>query len=42
MPVLDRIPINIDNDDKHHKNLIHRQSKNDQNNDASRIFVSIP
>ena len=42
MPVIDRKPINIDNDDEHHKNVMHRQGKNDQNNDTSRIFVSIP
>ena len=42
MPVIDREPINIDNDDEHHKNLMHRQGKTDQNNNASKIFVSIP
>ena len=42
MPVMDRKPINIDNDDKHHKNLMHRQCKNDQDNDTSKIFMSIP
>ena len=42
MPVMDRKPINIDNDDEHHKNLMHRQGKNNQNNDTSRILVSIP
>ena len=42
MPLIDRKPISIDNDDEHHKNLIHRQSKNDQNIDTLRIFVSIP
>ena len=29
MPVMDRQPNNIDNDDKHHKRLMHRQGKND-------------
>ena len=29
MPVVDRKLINIDNNDEHHKNLIHRQGKND-------------
>ena len=41
MPVMDRKPINIDNDDEHHKTLMHRQGKNDQNNDTLKIFMSI-
>ena len=28
-PVMDRQPINIDNDDEHHQALMHRQGKND-------------
>ena len=28
LPVIDRPPINIDNDDKHHNTLMHRQGKN--------------
>ena len=42
MPVVDRKPVCVDNDDKHHKKLTHRQGKNDTNSDASQIFVSIP
>ena len=42
MPVVDRKPVSIDNDDEHHKKLMHRQGKNDTNNDASQVFVSIP
>ena len=42
MPVMDRQPINIDNYDEHHKNLMHKQGKNDWANDASKIFMSIP
>ena len=42
MPVMDRKPINIDNDDEHHKNVMHRQGKNDQNYDTSKIFMSLP
>ena len=42
MPVIDRKPANIYNDDEHYKNLMDRQGKNDQNNDTSRIFVSLP
>ena len=37
MPVMDRKLINIDNDDEHHKNLTHRQDKND----ASKMFMSV-
>ena len=25
MPVIDRKPVSVDNDDKHHKKLMHRQ-----------------
>ena len=42
MPVMDRLPINIDNDDEHHKTLMHRQGKNDCGKDTSKIFTSIP
>ena len=42
MPVMNRPPINRDNDDKHHQTLVHRQGKNDQDNDTSKIFMSIP
>ena len=42
MPVMDRPPINIDIDDEHHQTLMHRQGKNDQGNDTSKIFTSIP
>ena len=42
MPVIDRKPVSIDNDDEHHIKLMHRQSKNDSNNDASQVFASIP
>ena len=35
-------PVSVDNDDEHHAKLIHRQSKNDTNNDASQVFASIP
>ena len=41
MLVTDRKPGSVDNDDEHHKKLVHRQSKNDTNNDASQVFVSI-
>ena len=42
MPVIDRKPIGGDNDDEHHSKVIHRQHKNDTNNDASPVFASIP
>ena len=42
MPVVDRKPFNIYNDDDHHKNVMHRWGKNDQNNDTSIIFMSFP
>ena len=42
MPVIDRKPVSADNDDEHLVKLLHRQSKNDKNNDASQVFVSIP
>ena len=33
MPVIDRKPVSVDNDDEHHKQLTQRQGKNDPNND---------
>ena len=42
MPVVDKKPVSVDNDDEHHKKLLHRQGKNAMKNDASQVFVSIP
>ena len=42
MPMIDRKPVSVDNDDEHHKKLMDRQGKNDPNIDASQAFVSIP
>ena len=42
MPVINRLLIGIDNDDEHHKAIIKRQTKNDQDKDTSRNFVSLP
>ena len=42
MPVKDRKPVIVDNDDEHPTKLVHRQDKNDTNNDASQVFASIP
>ena len=41
MPAIDRKPVSIDSDE-HHKKLMHRQGKNQPNNDTSQIFVPIP
>ena len=40
MPVINRLPMGIDNDDEHHKVLIIRQTKDDK--DTSKHFVSLP
>ena len=42
MPVIDRKPIGGDNDNEYHSKLVHRQHKNDTNNDTSQVFASIP
>ena len=42
MAVIYRKPIDGDNDDEHHSKFMHRQHKNDTNNDASPIFASVP
>ena len=42
MPLIDRKPISMDNDDEHNKNLMHRQGKNGWHKDTSKIFTSIP
>ena len=42
MPIIDRKPINRENDDEHHSKLIHRKHKNGTNNDASPVIASIP
>ena len=41
MPVIDRKPISGDNDDEYHIKLVHRQHKNNPNNDASQVLASI-
>ena len=40
MPVINRPPTGIDNDDEHHKVIIKRQTKYDK--DTSKNFVSFP
>ena len=42
MPVINRKPASVDNDDEHHMKLIHRQSKTNTNNATSQVFVSLP
>ena len=42
MPVIDRKPMCRDNDDEHHSKLVHRQHKDNTNNDASPVLASIP
>ena len=42
MPVINRPPTGIDNDDEHHKALIKRQMKNDKDKDTFKSFVSLP
>ena len=42
MTVIDRKPVDGDNYHEHHSKLVHRQHKNDINNDASPVFASIP
>ena len=42
MPIIDRLPINTDSDDKHHTVLVYRQYRNEQGIDTSKNFVSLP
>ena len=42
MPVINRPPIGIDNDDKHHKVIIQRQTKNNKDKETSKDFVPLP
>ena len=41
MPVMDRLPVNTDNDDEHHKAVVNRQCRNEQGKDTSKNFVSL-
>ena len=42
MPVINRLPTGIDNDDVHHKVIIKKQAKNDKDKDTSPNFVFLP
>ena len=35
MPTINRLPINLDNDDEHYEMLINRQAKNDKKYDTA-------
>ena len=38
MPIINRIPINSDNDDDHNEALVKRQIRNDKNYDTARNY----
>ena len=40
MPIVNRLPINSNNDDEHSKALVNRQTKNDKNYDSQRSYFS--
>ena len=40
MPIINRLPINSNDDDEHYGVLINRQRRNAKNNDTSRSYVS--
>ena len=42
MPVINRLPINLDNDDEHYEALVNRETKNknDKKYDTVRNYVS--
>ena len=42
MSVMNRLPVNIDNDEDHHKALVNRQYRNEQGKDTSKTFVYYP
>ena len=42
MPIIDRTPISIDNDDEYHKALVKRQTKNDKKYDPARNYTLLP
>ena len=42
MPVINRKPIGGDNENEYHSKLVHRQCKNNTNNDTSQVFAHIP
>ena len=42
MPLINRPPVSIDNDDEHRKVIIKKANKNDKDKDTLKIFVSLP
>ena len=40
MLILNRLPINLDNDDEHYEVLVNRQTKNDKKYDNDRNYAS--
>ena len=38
MPIINRMPINTDNDDDHYEALLKRQTRNDENYDTARNY----
>ena len=42
MPIINRISISIDNDDKHHKAIVTRQTKNDKKYYTARNYSILP
>ena len=41
MPIINRLPINIDSDEEHYEVLANRQTKNDKNYDTARNYASL-
>ena len=42
IPLINRPPISIDNDDEHHKALLTRQTQNDKKHDTARYYTLLP
>ena len=42
MPIINRPPIHLNNDDEHYEALIMQHIKSDKNHDTPRIYASIP
>ena len=40
--MVNRLPINLNNDDEHCEALVKRQTKNDKNHDTSENYASFP
>ena len=38
MPIINRLPINLDNDDKHYEALVNRQAKTNKKYDTARNY----